>query len=566
MLIAKDAATADPPSSWIKQIRSLTILLCDEFGVPFRFYDAATGRLVDELSSDQGKGVPAATTAPALDGATILRLAALGVVQVLPLNGGRFQLALPFADAERPATVAVGVIAGLGRTPAEISQEQVRLGKWLHSVHLRLIATNRSTRQRRHRQGSDQGGTSLVGLEAVMSLEHLLRTQRIEKAPGRNRRQILNAAAKVIRAQTLLWVPADLGDPELEGEPLLCPSDCGQLIRLLAQDPECARTGYFLNNEVQTSCWGGRFPQIVTLLAVPVPVKSVTSWVIALNKSSPPTPLSPGSSQDSSGSGSSGEGVFRRTHAALLLPFAALLGVHLRASRRHQQSKDLLIGMTRSLAAAVDVHDTHGAGHSERVARIAVELARELGLQEEELSDVYLSGLLHDIGKIALSDAILRKSEPLTAGEFSHLRQHVSIGSQMLAGLHSIAHLLPAVLHHHERYDGTGYPDGLKGEAIPLLARIVAVAESYDAIATARPERVGPPRESVEEILTHGADLQWDGRVIAAFFRCRDRIRDMQERWLGGSLDIASRSSNPDGSSSADIAPINEERIGIAVA
>jgi hypothetical protein len=334
----------------------------------------------------------------------------------------------------------------------------------------------------------------------------------------------------------MIWVTADVDQAVIEGEPLLSSCDCGQLARLLAQDPDAARTGYVLNNHVQASRWGSRFPQLVTLLAVPVPIKSVTGWIIALNKSICPATPAPGSPPGWSRSASTAEAAFGRTDAALLLPFAALLAVHLRAARRHRQFKDLLIGLSRSLAAAVDVRDTYASGHSERVARIAVELGRELGLQDQELSDVYLSGLLHDVGKIGLRDSILRKREPLTSGEFSHLRQHVTIGSQLLAELHPIAHLLPAVLHHHERYDGAGYPDGLKGDSIPLLARILAVAESYDAITNSAPDRAGIPSEIVEETLSQGADVQWDGRVVAAYFRCRERIRAIQHRGADESL------------------------------
>src|SRR5205814_1193332 len=121
-------------------------------------------------------------------------------------------------------------------------------------------------------------------------LERLLRTQRIDKAPARNRRQVLQTAANVLRARTLLWVPADGDEATIEGEPLLSPWDCGQLARLLAQDPEGAKAGYLLNNQVQANSWGTRFPQVATLLAVLVPVKGVASWIIAVNKINTPAP------------------------------------------------------------------------------------------------------------------------------------------------------------------------------------------------------------------------------------------------------------------------------------
>ena len=166
----------------------------------------------------------------------------------------------------------------------------------------------------------------------------------------------------------------------------------------------------------------------------------------------------------------------------------------------------------------------------------AVELGRALGLPEDELSDVYLAGLLHDIGKIGIRDDVLTKSGPLTSDELKHIQQHVVIGHGILADLHAIAHLLPGVLYHHERYDGSGYPEGLKGEAIPMLPRILAVADSFDAMNTSRPYRIAMPPERIDEILRQGAGTQWDPVVIDAYFRCRDRLAAIRQRGLGESL------------------------------
>src|SRR4029079_19175916 len=129
---------------------------------------------------------------------------------------------------------------------------------------------------------------------------------------------------------------------------------------------------------------------------------------------------------------------FRRADAALVLPFASLIGLHIRASRRYLHIKDLLVGLTRSLTAAIDAKDAYTYGHSERVARAAVELGRELGLQESEQSDIYLAGLLHDIGKIGIRDDVLTKRGPLTDDEYKHIQQHPVIGHRILADLHAI--------------------------------------------------------------------------------------------------------------------------------
>ena len=119
---------------------------------------------------------------------------------------------------------------------------------------------------------------------------------------------------------------------------------------------------------------------------------------------------------------------FRRSDAALLLPFASVFGLQLRAAKRYAYIKVLLVGLTRSLAAAIDAKDAYTYGHSERVARVAVELGRELGLREAEQNDIYLAGLLHDIGKIGIRDEVLTKREKLTSEELKHIQQHPVIG------------------------------------------------------------------------------------------------------------------------------------------
>jgi putative nucleotidyltransferase with HDIG domain len=222
-----------------------------------------------------------------------------------------------------------------------------------------------------------------------------------------------------------------------------------------------------------------------------------------------------------------------------LTPFVALLEMHARSSQRYQDLKDLLVGLTRSLTTALDAKDSYTFGHSERVARIAVELARELGLEGDELGDIYLAGLLHDVGKIGIRDTVLLKPDVLTPEEREHIKQHVTIGYSILADLKQIRNLLPGVLYHHERYDGTGYPDGLAGDNIPLLARILAVADAYDAMSNARPYRDALPCRKVEEILTKGMNTQWDKQVVEAFMRCRQKVHAIRQRGVGDSLRLA---------------------------
>jgi HD-GYP domain-containing protein (c-di-GMP phosphodiesterase class II) len=136
-----------------------------------------------------------------------------------------------------------------------------------------------------------------------------------------------------------------------------------------------------------------------------------------------------------------------------------------------------------------------------------------------------LAGLLHDVGKIGIDDRVLRKAERLSAAEYEHIKQHVEIGHQILHDLPKLEAVLQVVLHHHEWWDGGGYPHHLRSERIPLGARIVAVADAFDAMSSDRPYRTRMSDQEVDQILREGAGRQWDPEVINAFFRCRDEIR-----------------------------------------
>ena len=143
------------------------------------------------------------------------------------------------------------------------------------------------------------------------------------------------------------------------------------------------------------------------------------------------------------------------------------------------------------------------------------------------VQSMYLSGLLHDIGKVGIEDSVLRKPGKLTDEEYEHIKQHVNIGHKILFDLGKLEHVLPVVLYHHESWDGGGYPKQLGAEAIPLSARIVAVADAFDAMGSDRPYRMGMPDEKIDKIFRKGAGQQWDPDVVAAFFRIRDDVREI---------------------------------------
>jgi HD-GYP domain-containing protein (c-di-GMP phosphodiesterase class II) len=212
---------------------------------------------------------------------------------------------------------------------------------------------------------------------------------------------------------------------------------------------------------------------------------------------------------------------------------------HNRNARVYENLKDTLFGIIRCLSTAIDAKDPYTCGHSERVARIAVRLGDEMGLSRGEISDLYLAGLLHDVGKIGIRDEVLCKPSALTPEERRHINEHPIIGEQIIANVSRLAYLRPAIRGHHERFDGLGYPDALRGEAIPLSARIIAVADSCDAMMSHRRYRPAMLPAHIEKVFREGSGTQWDARVVDCFFKCRHELYPVCQRGLGQSVYMA---------------------------
>lgn len=175
------------------------------------------------------------------------------------------------------------------------------------------------------------------------------------------------------------------------------------------------------------------------------------------------------------------------------------------------------------LAAGIEARDAYTRGHVERVSVYAVIIGHELGLDEKRLSELELGAILHDIGKIAVPESILSKPDKLTEAETIEMRKHPITGAAMIKDVPYLAAAIPCIRHHHERYDGSGYPDGLAGEAIPLHARILAVADTLDALITKRVYRPPCTLEEALEIIRNGSGRLYDPAVVAAFFRAIDK-------------------------------------------
>ncbi len=186
--------------------------------------------------------------------------------------------------------------------------------------------------------------------------------------------------------------------------------------------------------------------------------------------------------------------------------------------------EDSYFASIEALARAIDARDRYTFGHSARVAAISLEIASAYGLPRAQTEALRRGALLHDIGKIGVEDRILRKPGPLNDQELDAMRQHPLIGHQMLSGLSFLRPSLPSVLHHHERWDGTGYPAGLKDEIIPPEVRILALADSLDAMTSDRPYRKGLSFEAATAAIRAGSGTQFDPAMVEAFLVCAEAI------------------------------------------
>ncbi|QYU66994.1 HD-GYP domain-containing protein [Leptolyngbya sp. 15MV] len=196
---------------------------------------------------------------------------------------------------------------------------------------------------------------------------------------------------------------------------------------------------------------------------------------------------------------------------------AGFTAAFLENARLYRDQEAMFLGSLRALTAAIDAKDRYTCGHSERVAYLARELALASGMTDAQAQRVHLSGLLHDVGKIGVPEAVLCKSGRLTEQEFDLVKKHPRIGHDILKGIPMLEDILPGVLHHHERFDGKGYPVGLVGTSIPVVARMLALADTFDAMSSTRSYRGALPRDKVLDEIRSKAGEQFDPELTRVF-------------------------------------------------
>jgi HD-GYP domain-containing protein (c-di-GMP phosphodiesterase class II) len=492
--------------------------LTELLGVPVMCYDLRSGRMI--AATDE-------RLLPVVPPELMWQCVQTGESRVLPLPSGLICFALPIPGSESSAHVAVGyVLAKPGLRPADLifaaadrGWSQPELDQWLAGLphatpellrrHVALAAEDMQRQAARSVEFSDNARIAEQldsTYEEINLLHTLTQNLHISHSPRDVAELSLARISAVIQAEGhAVWLDDNRDGRlfQIQGE---LPFDEIGMARLIARFDGHDWPRPLVRNHVTGTLLGADFPGLQNMALVPIADRHRRyGWLCSCN-------MLDGC-------------VFGSVQTSLLSSVASILGTHQRNLELFREHDDLLLSFVRSLVSTLDAKDPYTRGHSERVALISRRLGVQLGLPHEDLREIYLSGLLHDIGKIGVDDQILRKTGPLTREEFELVKKHPVIGYNILAGLKNLQVVLPGVRHHHEAYSGRGYPDGLKGESIPLMARIIAVADSYDAMTSDRPYRKGLTVARLEEIFKEGAAIQWDPNVVAAYFKIRDDVQ-----------------------------------------
>ena len=513
---ACQSATEDAPSSMaVREFAEVT-------GLPCLCLDRELGRIVGRSHPDMLPFVPSDL---------LQRLGEVSAIEVRKVGEHLTYFALPLATDDR-FVIAGYVLPSRGSRPPELllagleaNWVEARLNACIDSVpvcDVKLLqcllgGVGREFQQRR-REAELQMELTTLSQQIDYTYEEISLLHRLTRNLQLSRPREELADMCVLGLHALIECAGAaicLEDPE-HGMHFLTqgrmPFDQSGLARLLARFEQHDWNKPMVKNKLQHTLLGADFPGLKNFVIVAIgDPQHRRGWIVCTNLR--------------------GGRDFGSVEANLISSIATILGTHVRNIELYDEHDDLLVGFVRSLVSTLDAKDPYTRGHSERVALVARRLGEQLGLEVGDLDDIYMSGLLHDIGKVGVDDRILAKPGQLTEEEFRQIQLHPMIGFLILQQLKNLKSILPGVRNHHEAFNGKGYPDKLKGDEIPLMARIIAVADSYDAMVSDRPYRKGMPVERLEDIFRRGANEQWDPRVIEAFFAVKDDIKSLCESY-----------------------------------
>jgi putative nucleotidyltransferase with HDIG domain len=210
---------------------------------------------------------------------------------------------------------------------------------------------------------------------------------------------------------------------------------------------------------------------------------------------------------------------FDRGDLSLFVSLADQVAIALDNARLYQELEEMFFQTAESLADAIEKRDPYTGGHTQRVTSYSLAIGRHLQLEPTEKRCLKIAAVLHDVGKIGIEDQILRKPEPLNPDEYNTIKRHAKMGAEILEHIRQLREIVPGVKYHHEQMNGSGYPDGLKGGEMPMIAKIIAVADTYDAMTTDRPYRKALTKETAIGELKRCSGIQFDREVVEAFIK-----------------------------------------------
>jgi putative nucleotidyltransferase with HDIG domain len=514
-VVARDPAA---PSG---SLRSLAHDLAREFTAPVGIFDPRAKRWRATAGADEGS-FPAVSDHLLSKSRSVELKLGQAIVWKRPEDRGRIWLLLPVSVTGGEGYVAVaGFRTGTGARSAASSNESRSAGETIEQVRWGPVCPENALlawgQQMVSRLLAD-GGTRVVPVAAPRSRDEeservvigrLIRRLRISDPPQHFQTVATTVLRWSLSMTAIAWVPRSEGEPVVwSGE---VPGLDGEAYRTLPAP--AGRESLFVFNGVGSESSMGVPPSVQRFASV---AAGSLGYLVAVN------PLA--------------DRPIIRADVERLQFVASLIATQVSNVKIYADLKELLFGIIRGLTTAIDAKDTYTSGHSERVARIAVRLGHELGMPPAKLSDLYLAGLLHDVGKIGIDDVVLKKCGPLTPEEHKKIQSHVEIGVTILKDLKMLHHILPSVRHHHESLDGSGYPDKLAGDDIPFEARILAVADAFDAMSNNRPYRNRLSLAQIDRILKEGRAVQWDPQVIDALYACRSDLEAIGEKGVGESL------------------------------
>jgi HD-GYP domain-containing protein (c-di-GMP phosphodiesterase class II) len=482
------------------------------------------------------------TDAPGQDGAPtrIRALTALSNVMVWTMSTGVTVAAVPYC--ERRQLVAVLLMAAKSsafRLGEEVVRECSRLGLdgiWLNQQAESLPAYTDEALQRQARLllsvMRDQVRLSSLEMELdslsgqlANTYEELSLIYQISSGMKVNRRApefFKQACLDVMEVMSVRGMGVALhGDgasrhePVLYGQVALPESQLRRLADALLRELTNRKSPLLINDLARDKQFNWLASYARHLLAVPLQrQEEVLGCLFALDKTA---------------------AEFDSVDSKLLNSIANESAIYLENARLFDDVHGLMMGLLHSLTSAVDAKDAYTCGHSERVAMLSRTLAQEARLSDHHADRIYMAGLLHDVGKIGVPESVLQKTGRLTPEEFEQMEKHPQIGARILRDIRQIEDIIPGVLHHHERYDGKGYPAGLAGEGIPVMGRIICLADCFDAMTSNRTYRAGMPIEVALAEIRRCAGTQFDPALAEAFLhigsqRLAAMLREHQER------------------------------------